>query len=77
MPHFTAYVFREARGGGYRVYLEGLGDAHVRSFAEAEAAARAIVERSVFAAYPLRAFPEKEGSAGPAIRFELRVVRVG
>lgn len=76
MPHLSADVFREARGGGYRVCLEGLGDAHVRSLAEAEAVRCAIVERSVFAACPLRAFPEKARSAGPAVRFELKVVRM-
>lgn len=46
------------------------------SVAETEVT-RAIVERSVFAAYPLRSLPEKVGREGRALRFGLRMVRVG
>lgn len=75
MSHFTANVPGEARGGDYRVCVEGLGDAHASSLADAPAVARAIVEQSVFAAYARRRFGDKEESAA-TIRFDLQLARV-
>jgi len=71
MAHFVAYIYPEQ--AGYRVYLEGLGDAPVRSLAEAEQVALEIARRSVYASYPDREVRERPGTAA-RIALELRIV---
>jgi hypothetical protein len=71
MAQFVAYVYPEP--GGYRVYVEGLGDASVATLVEAEAAALQIAARSVFASYPDRDVFERPGTAR-RIAIELRIV---
>ena len=73
MAHFVAFVYPE--GAGFRVAIEGLGDAHAETLEEAEAAARAIAARSVFASYPDRGVTERPGTADRVV-LELRLVRV-
>lgn len=73
MAQFTAFVYPER--GGFRVFIEGLGDASVGSLAEAEGAARRIAARSVFASYPDREVPDRPGTA-QRIVLEIRIVPV-
>jgi hypothetical protein len=71
MAQFVAYVYPAP--GGYRVFIEGLGDARVASLEEAERAALRIAARSVYASYPDRDPAVRPGTAA-RIDLELRIV---
>jgi hypothetical protein len=72
MPQFVAFVYPEK--GGFRVFIEGLGDTAVASLEDAERAALEIASKSVFASYPDRILRDRPGTAG-LIALELRLVR--
>ena len=73
MAQFLAYVYPEKTG--YRVYVEGLGEATVATLGEAGRAAFDIVARSIYGSYPDRTFPSRRGTA-EQIALEIRIVRV-
>jgi hypothetical protein len=72
MAQFVAYVYPVP--GGYRVFIEGLGDAAVASLEEADRAALRIAARSVYSSYPDREAPERPGTAA-RIDLEVRIVK--
>ena len=72
MVQFVAYIYRDR--DGYRVFVEGLGDATVATLGEAGSAAFDIVARSVYASYPDRSLADRPGTA-ERIDLELRIVR--